>query len=94
MNLTLHNLAMDTLNSIRDQLGVLLLSADVSAKDVGAATVTFKLSRTAAHTMLISASSSNPGYEELDFSNDVRTLLARVDRLLAVASAFAKTADD
>jgi len=93
-NKTLHDLGIASLEAVRDQLTTMIITPGIGPEDVGAATVTFKLSRTAGRTMLISASGSNPGYEELDFSREARELLASVDRLLAVASAFAKTADD
>lgn len=88
MNMTMTNLANDSLLHIEQQLTVVLLDPSVKPSDVGLAAEVFETTRTVAYNLLIGASDSHPGYEELDFPRAVKDRLARVDRLIKVAKWF------
>lgn len=88
MNITMKNLATTSLDHVEQQLTALILSPDVKPSEVGSAAEVFATTRLLAYNMLIGASGSSPGYEELDFPRDVKNQLSRVDRLIAVAKAF------
>jgi hypothetical protein len=87
-NPTLTNLANESLRGVTDQLLTMLRDPIVPAATIGQAVIVFRTTRAAAHKMLIDASYSNKGYEEVDFSRETANILASCDRLLDVAGVY------
>lgn len=88
MNLTMKNLATDSLRHVEQQLTALIVSPEVKPSDIKQAAEVFATTRNVAYNMLIGASDSSPGYEEIDFPREIKNQLARVDRLIHVATVF------
>jgi hypothetical protein len=87
-NMRLQQTGLEMLEQAKNTLWEIISDPTVTGDQMAGVVTALQATRNGGHALLIAASHSNPGYEERDFPNDIVQLIAKVDRLLAVASAY------